>query len=252
MPPGARLLPVMGVRLDNLEGAEPDFELLEAAPLATSVYDPDGNCVYANAAWEELWGLPRAVALRQNIVHDAATAAADVPLIRRAFAGERTELPVAERRTPRGARQIRTHLAPFQTARGTHVIARFEDVTDRAQERSMRKAVLAALSDMGVGIVAFEGMRILWANDAYERITGYSLAELTSPTFSLARLSVTSSEDDIERRMAERAAGMHQETRRVAEIRRKDGTHVRVEVRSRTTERGPPPKLVGVVRVLED
>lgn len=236
---------------------ESEFALLDAAPIATCVYTPEGHCVYANVAWERLWSLPRAVALRYNILEDPVILAQGaLPLVRRAFAGESVQLPIAEYDPAQHGlkakpRSLRTHLAPYVSSRGNkYVVARIEDVTDGLSEQRTHAAVLDALAQMNIGIVLAEGGRITWANDAYERITGFCLAELTSPEFDGLSLFPSETSAARERRMLERTAGLRVEERRERELRRKDGAHILVELHTRTVARGPPPRTITLVRVL--
>ena len=232
-----------------------EFALLDGAPLPTCVYDPEGHCIYANAAWEDLWSLPRAVALRHNILQDPLLADRRAQL-RRSFAGERVELPTMRydpaingvRARPRA---IRTHLAPFLSRHGKrYVVARFEDLTGAVDESRTHSAIMEALSEMGIGIVLREGERTTWANDAYEQLTGYCLAELVSPDFDPGQLFPADTAEARAQRNKERVAGLRTHERAERELLRKDGKVVRVEVTTRTTHVGPPPRLVRLVRAI--
>lgn len=233
-----------------------DLALLDAAVLPTRVYAPSGDCIYANEAWERLWGLPTVSALRYNILRDAGLDPQSLHEVRRAFAGERVELPV---RTTDGmlggpsgpSRMLRSYFAPFHADDRTLVIERIEDVTDRVKEQETHAALLRALADMSIGIFMSEGTRILWANSAYEAMTGWALAELTSPDFVPSFINPDDPPESIQRRMEERSIGLRREERYQQEILRKDGRRIKVEIRLTTLARGPPPRVVGVLRAIE-
>ncbi|MBC8078000.1 MAG: response regulator [Chloroflexales bacterium] len=66
---------------------------------------------------------------------------------------------------------------------GVHLIVR--DITARRQvedallgQRDLYERLLQGLSDIGEGVLVVDGMRIVFANDALSRISGYSLQEL--------------------------------------------------------------------------
>ena len=68
--------------------------VIEQAPVSVQLFSPDGDCVYANPAWETLWGTKREQLVGYNILADPQLAAKGVlPYIQQAFAGEPAFIP---------------------------------------------------------------------------------------------------------------------------------------------------------------
>ena len=68
--------------------------LFEQSPLSIQIFAPDGRCVLANHAWEELWGASVVDARHYNILNDPQLAASGMAdPVKRAFAGEKVALP---------------------------------------------------------------------------------------------------------------------------------------------------------------
>ena len=69
-------------------------QLLEQSPLSAQVFDPQGNILFANAAWEKLWGSTREDLVGYNVLLDPQVKARGLlPILERAFSGEILETP---------------------------------------------------------------------------------------------------------------------------------------------------------------
>lgn len=123
-----------------------------------------------------------------------------------------------------------------------------EEITVRQQ---LTDSMLSALSDMGEGFVVTDAGRLTFANDAYCRMTGYSLEELMSFR-SLIELSPPEDRAVLVERLRERLAGGQVLDHYEGTLIRKDGRHVTCEVAVKlmTTDEGP--RLVSVVRDITD
>jgi PAS domain S-box-containing protein len=106
------------------------------------------------------------------------------PYLQRWFAGERVEFPLSyHRRTPRGRMlEVKTRYVGE-----AGMVRTFTDVTDyiEAQQRlvdseaqARKLALVAAHTDNAV-IIADADLRIEWVNEAFTRISGYTLAEVS-------------------------------------------------------------------------
>jgi PAS domain S-box-containing protein len=68
--------------------------VLEQSPLSVQIFDAEGNAVFANQAWESLWGSRREDLAGYNILRDPQIEAMGLMgKIRRAFEGEGTDIP---------------------------------------------------------------------------------------------------------------------------------------------------------------
>lgn len=130
--------------------------LVEASPLAVQVFAPDGACLFANEAWERLWGVPRAHLADYNILRDAQLEAKGVaPYVRRAFAGETVHVPPvrydpAEVGKPGEPRWVEAYLYTVAAGAGRvrEVVLILENVTSRVQAEADLRAVNARLRDL--------------------------------------------------------------------------------------------------------
>jgi PAS domain S-box-containing protein len=136
---------------------------------------------------------------------------------------------------------------------GVSIIAR--DVTERRRTREalrrqkeLYETMLNAQSELGVGFVITSGKRIVYANEAYCGIIGYSAEELMAMTSSVETLAAdeekTTLLENADRRLTGREAPEHYETA----LRRKDGRRVDVEVSLKSLEAETGTQFVAIVR----
>jgi PAS domain S-box-containing protein len=71
--------------------------MLEQSPFSMQVLSPDGEILEVNQAFERLWGVDRETMIGYNLLHDHQIEELGfMPVVRRAFAGERVSTPVVE------------------------------------------------------------------------------------------------------------------------------------------------------------
>jgi PAS domain S-box-containing protein len=131
------------------------------------------------------------------------------------------------------------------------------DVTDRrAAERAVRtqtdryETLLAALSEVGEGMVVIEGGRCVYANHAFEQISGYTFPELTALE-SLYEIVEPEEREEAAERARLRLERDLVDTTYTLGIRRRDGDRVTLELAGVPLEIAGPPvhhQLVVVVR----
>lgn len=173
-------------------------ELFRAAfdqsPVSTQVFSPDGRTLRVNRAWEELWGVTLDQIGDYNIFADRQLVEKGVmPFIRKAFAGERTEIPLIrydpDETIPDATiheepeRCVRALAFPIKDESGTvrEVVLMHEDVTarKRAEETAQRWIHLFEHVQWGVVIGSGDGNTLLMMNAAYAQMHGYTVEELT-------------------------------------------------------------------------
>jgi len=150
-------------------------------------------------------------------------------------------------------RYLEGALSPIRDAEGavTGVSVILTDVTDRMLQAARQASLLAALSDVGEGLVTTQDGRYVSSNDAYLEMTGYTNAELRAMP-SLYDLVPAAERDEMRRALAARfEAGepvMHVESAFVT----KDGRRRDIEASIiRVTEDGTS-RLVTIVRDVTD
>ena len=149
---------------------------------------------------------------------------------------------------------------PVRAAAGGELIgvgAVVFDVTDRrAAERALRtqtdryETLLEALSEVGEGMVVLEDGRCVYANHAFEQLSGYTYPELTALE-SLYDLVEPEERAEAELRARLRAERDLVDTTYALGIRRRDGGRVMLELAGVPLEIAGPParrQLVVVVR----
>lgn len=113
--------------------------LVEQSPLAIQIFSPDGNCIQANRAWEDLWQTSRDQLVGYNVLEDTQLAANGILLmVQRAFAGEAVAtIPVKYDPADIGRqgrpRWVRAVIYPVvdDTSTVREVVLVLEDVTER-------------------------------------------------------------------------------------------------------------------------
>jgi PAS domain S-box-containing protein len=128
----------------NLREAEEKFKnMIEQSPDVFGLYDKDGFLIQVNIAWENLWGVPRELAigkwnpLKSKQVSDIGW----VPLIEKAYAGEAMDAPETEfdpsiepLTMGKGRKRwIKSVIYPLKNIQGKvqNIVMMHQDVTDR-------------------------------------------------------------------------------------------------------------------------
>jgi PAS domain S-box-containing protein len=167
----------------------------EQSPISTQILSPDGSTIWVNRAWEELWGLTLEQLSGYNMLLDQQLVNKGImPYIRKAFDGERTEIPpilydpeetIPDFKSPgEPGRWVRGFTFPVkdETGKVCEVVLMHEDITARrrAEERAERWANVFDRIQWGVVIVSSDGSKLVMMNPAYARMHGYTVEELTN------------------------------------------------------------------------
>ncbi|MDQ4095774.1 MAG: PAS domain S-box protein [Actinomycetota bacterium] len=152
-------------------------------------------------------------------------------------------------------------LGPFTPLFGSDELARLRDyaalvevtldrvhLTDQLRsERQRYETLVQAVSDLEEGFVLLDEGRVEYANDAYCRMTGYSLEELKTLS-SLLELSRPEDRDELTERFRDRLAGRDVADHYEAAMVRKDGDIRYMEVAVKTMETQEGMRVVSLVR----
>lgn len=156
---GMAIIRDISERVEN--AAELRFRaLVEQAPFSIQLYSLDGQCTYANPAWERFWASRREELRNYNILEDPqAEANGLTPFLERAFRGEAVTFPdidydpakigkLGRRRWARG------HFFPVRDSAGAIVeIAQvLEDITDTKHLEISRADLASALGAARVAV----------------------------------------------------------------------------------------------------
>ncbi len=185
-----------------LRDSEEKFRyLVEQSPTSIQVLNIDGTVVKVNQAWMDLWGiseevLPEILA-KYNIFEDEAVKSIGLmPLVEKAFKGERVTLPVVEydadstmqklevRNKSAHKRWVQMRLYPIRNSQGTiiNIIGIEENLTEqkRAEDALHRnfaylEHVTGTVAD-AIYSVKMPDRIIEWANDSYQ-VMGFDQKE---------------------------------------------------------------------------
>ena len=156
-------------------------------------------------------------------------------------------------------------LGPFTPLFGSDELARLKDFAalsgvaiDRVRlveavgrESERYEALLQAVSDVGEGFVIVEGGACVWANEAYCKMTGYSLEELQALP-SLLDLSRPEDRAELTQRMRERLAGEDVSSHYESALLTKDGQVRWVEVAIKMLDTLEGRRVVSLVRDISE
>ena len=165
----------------------------EQSPISTQILSPDGRTLWVNRAWEELWGLTFAQLTDYNMLEDQQLVEKGImPYIKRAFAGERTQIPAILYDPEETLPNLSTHEEPGRWVRAftfpvkdeageiREIVLMHEDITasKRAEETAGRWANIFEHVRWGAVMVNDDGSKLVMMNPAYARMHGYTVEEL--------------------------------------------------------------------------
>jgi len=108
-------------------------------------------------------------------------------------------------------------------------------------------ALLQAHSDLGIGCVVSDDQRLLYANEAFCRLTGYTAQELVDlPAFY--DMCLPEDVPLLKERRQVRNQGREVVDHYEVPIRRKDGSLIEAEVSVKLASSGNPPRVIALVR----
>jgi PAS domain S-box-containing protein len=176
-----------------LRSAELFRAAFEQSPISTQIFSPGGRTIWVNHAWEELWGVTLEQIGDYNILEDQQLVEKGImPFIRKAFNGERTEIPpilydpeeTLPNRTSHDEpkRWVSAFTFPVKDESGKilEIVLMHEDITERkrAEEATTRWVNVFEHVQWGVVIASADGSNLVMMNRAYARMHGYTVEEL--------------------------------------------------------------------------
>jgi diguanylate cyclase (GGDEF)-like protein/PAS domain S-box-containing protein len=108
------------------------------------------------------------------------------------------------------------------------------------------ESLLEAVSELGAGLLITEQGRLIYANDAYVRMTGYSYAELEGR--SLIELATPTEKQKVREQLEPGPAGDQGTNRYESQLLRKDGTAIDVEAVVHRLENDGTTRLISLVQ----
>ena len=239
--------------------------IFDRAPVGLAFHDLDGRYVRINDHLAEINGRTQAEHVGRTIaemlpgvpeagVEVRRVAESGVPVTEMEVRGETPADPGVQREWIASVWPVRAAAGGDVLGVGTVV---FEVTDRRAAERALRtqtdryETLLAALSEVGEGMVVIEDDRCVYANHAFEQLSGYTFPELT------ALESLYEIVDPDERSEAERRARLRTEqdlvdTTYTVRIRRRDGGRLTLELAGVPLEIAGPPVRRQLVVVTRD
>ena len=124
---------------------------------------------------------------------------------------------------------------------------RISMVEEGLRTASLQGSLLQGLSDIGEGLVITEAGRMVYGNDAYVAMTGYSVEELESMP-SLIALAPADERDEIINRMRTRLGGGNAPFQYESRLVTRDGNVLDVETVVRLLPADGPARIMGIVR----
>lgn len=234
--------------------------IFEQTPVSTQIFTLDGETVMVNKAWEKLWQTTFAELKSYNILKDEQLVTKGLmPLIRKAFTGERVHLPIIEY-VPAESVSVK-HIVPYRWLHATmypirdvdkkltHVVLQHEDITERkeAEDAKYRLAAIVESSDDAIVSKSLQGIITSW-NSGAERIFGYKEKEVIGKHISLIiPKRLLYEEDEIIRNLKAGKRIEHFETQRV----RKDKQEISVSL-TISPVKNDKGEIVGASKIARD
>jgi PAS domain S-box-containing protein len=238
--------------------------LFEQAPFPVRIFSPDGVTRQVNKAWCDYSGMTPDQLDGRSILDDEWSArAGTLPYLRKAFAGETTELPLIAYEPPaegndaegRAARKywMKASAYAVKDSAGAvqEVVFLTQDVTEQKEaedhlreKEEQYRSIFEATSD-GLVINDLDG-RAVEVNPAFGEMHGYSREELVG--FDLTKLHPPGSEPVFWEYLETVGQGRAYMTQVPHIHRRKDGTLFNVEVNGTAFTYNGKPHILGVIR----
>jgi PAS domain S-box-containing protein len=216
--------------------------IFERAPVGLAFFDRELRYVRVNERMAEINGVPVHRHIGRTVAEVIPDLAAEVPadLSSVLTTGEPiVEVEVAGETPARPGARREWSVSYWPVRRGEEVVGLGTvviDVTDRrSAERALRtqtdryESLLLALSEVGEGMVVVEGERLVYANPAFERLSGYALRELTAMG-SLYDLVAPGQRDEARRRAVARLDDDLVDPTYQLTMERRDGARVQLEL----------------------
>jgi len=127
------------------------------------------------------------------------------------------------------------------------IVVNFHDATSRITMEAQRDVLLAALADVGVGIVVLDADRVQYPNDAFCRMTGHS-EESLSALGSVLELVAPDERDAMAGELAKHLAGEVARSRYDTTLVRADGSHMNADIAVRLVRQEDRSHLIAVVQ----
>ncbi len=219
--------------------------LIDQAPIGVGFFDREGRYVRVNDALADVNGVPAADHIGPRVEEVLPEIGGSIRAhIEQALAGG---APVADSEVarPRPDGTLNHFLVSYYPVRlaggealgvGVTVLdisARVRDAQELRSQRDLYEALLRAQSELGEAFALVEDERIVFVNEATERLSGRSAAELYAleSVFTLVAPELRRS---VGSRLRDAAAGVEpREPGFVTEIQRPDGTRVPIEAAGR-------------------
>jgi PAS domain S-box-containing protein len=182
------------IKQDSQQRSEESFRAaFEQSPMSTQILSTDGRTLWVNRAWEELWGVTLEQLGDYNMLEDQQLVEKGImPYIKKAFAGERTEIPAIlydpEETLPNlsahqePGRWVRAFTFPVKDESGEilEIVLMHEDITasKRAEETAQRWSNVFEHVRWGAVMVSEDGSKLIMMNPAYASMHGYTVEEL--------------------------------------------------------------------------
>ena len=237
--------------------------LIDQAPIGVGFFDREGRYVRVNDALADVNGVPAADHIGRRVEEVLPEIGGSIRAhIEQALAGG---APVADSEVarPRPDGTLNHFLVSYYPVRlaggealgvGVTVLdisARVRDAQELRSQRDLYEALLRAQSELGEAFALVEDERIVFVNEATERLSGRSAAELYAleSVFTLVAPELRRS---VGSRLRDAAAGVEpREPGFVTEIQRPDGTRVPIEAAGRPLPGGGGPGRLVIIALSE-